>query len=110
MTIVHFIADGPRDGATISLMVSNVLGIELKPVIHAWKAIRLNSRKGYERMLLYAISRAIDAEASGIVAVVDRDKSEKERQATHVAERSRLLSLETFGVLPDRRRRGGPSC
>jgi hypothetical protein len=75
MIRIHFVADGPRDGVTVPHLVENILGVQIEPKTHNWRDIRLQSGKGYQRRLRFSILRAIDDDASGLVAVVDRDKS-----------------------------------
>ncbi len=85
MIRVHFVGDGPRDGATVPYLVANILRVEIEPKAQNWKDIHLRSGKGYPKKLRFSVLRAIDDRAAGLVAVVDRDKSEA---------RSRLRELQ----------------
>jgi hypothetical protein len=85
MIRMHFVGDGPRDEATLPCLVENILGIEIEAKAHSWKSLHLRSGKGFQKKLRFSVSRALDDDAAGLVAVVDRDKSEA---------RSRLRELQ----------------
>ena len=85
MIRVHFVGDGPRDGATVPYLVENILRVEIEPKAQNWRDIHLQLGKGYARKLRFSVLRAIDDRAAGLVAVVDRDKSKA---------RSRLRELQ----------------
>jgi hypothetical protein len=74
MIPIHFVADGPRDAATVPHLVSRILGVEVEPKATDWKDLRVG---GYPKKVLFAILQAIDAGACGLVAVVDRDKADR---------------------------------
>jgi hypothetical protein len=75
MIRIHFVGDGPRDGATVPHLVQKILGLDVDPSTNHWA--RLNAGgQGYSRKVLFAILQAIDAGAAGLVAVVDRDKDD----------------------------------
>jgi hypothetical protein len=85
MICVHIVGDGARDAATVPHLVANILGIEIESKPHNWKDIHLRSVTGYSKRLRFFMRQAIDKNADGLVAVVDRDKSEA---------RSRLRELQ----------------
>ena len=85
MIKVYFVGDGPRDEATLPYLVESILGIKIEPRAHSWKSLHLRSGKGFQKKLRFSVTRAIDDDAAGVVAVVDRDKSEA---------RSRLRELQ----------------
>ena len=83
MIVIHLVGDGPRDEATVPPLVASILDcrVELAPIKREresehsryWTNIHIRSG-GYARKLELAIRIAIDSKASGLVAVVDRDK------------------------------------
>jgi hypothetical protein len=72
---IHFVGDGERDAATIPHLVQNILGVEVEPKSYKWRDLHLRSGKGYAKRLRFAVLRAIDDGAAGLVAVVDRDNA-----------------------------------
>ena len=91
MIQVTFVGDGERDAATVPHLASSILGIPIEAKCVHWA--RLNSAgTGYPRKLRFAIVQSIDAEAEGLVAVVDRDKAkERSRLRELQAERSTIV-------------------
>lgn len=78
MIVIHLVGDGPRDEATVPPLLASILGCPVQLAgdrgfehHRYWKNNRVG---GYARNLLFVIRVAIDAGASGLVAVVDRDK------------------------------------
>src|SRR5690348_7890197 len=74
MIKILFVGDGDRDPATVPPLVERILGVQTIPDPQHWKQLRVG---GYRRKLLFAIRRAIDADAKGLVATVDTDKHEQ---------------------------------
>ncbi len=71
MATVYYVADGPRDRATLPPLVETVLSVEHDVEFAAWKSIKLH--KGYGRKLKYAARRALNRGDTALIAVVDRD-------------------------------------
>lgn len=74
---LHFVVDGDRDGVTIPRLVEHILGREFQETTRSWA--RLHGVSGYRRKLQYALRQALDSEADGIAAIVDEDRTGKER-------------------------------
>ena len=98
MIQITFVGDGERDAATVPHLVGNILGIPIDAKCVHWA--RLNSAgSGYPRKLRFAIIQSIDAEAAGLVAVVDRDKA-KERSRLRELQAERLTHRDAGRNLP----------
>jgi len=68
-----FVADGPRDAATVPHFISSILGTSVEPRTTPW--VRLNRSRGYAGKLRFAGIQAKEIGAAGLVAVVDTDKA-----------------------------------
>ncbi|UCE61500.1 MAG: hypothetical protein JSU63_07075 [Phycisphaerales bacterium] len=72
-----FVGDGPRDAATVPILVKRILNATIEPVSCSWHSVRV---KGYKRKVLYMIRRVRDQGADGLVATLDADKERKGRR------------------------------
>jgi len=68
-----FVADGPRDKATLPGLVRSILGHEFSESFERWAHLR-DGGKGYERKLKFAVGLARMQKMDGVVAVADRDR------------------------------------
>lgn len=69
-----FVADGPRDEATIPRLVERILSTSIESSFRPWKGVRLNQGSGYRRKLRFVLAQARDQELDGVVATVDSDR------------------------------------
>ncbi|MEX2169818.1 MAG: hypothetical protein WD851_10945 [Pirellulales bacterium] len=70
-----FVADGPRDCATVPELVQAIVKAPIAPVFREWKKLRLSRGSGYQRKLQFALLQARELELAGVVATIDSDKS-----------------------------------
>ncbi|HEV7224363.1 MAG TPA: hypothetical protein VGN42_16760 [Pirellulales bacterium] len=85
MIHLFFVGDGPRDGATLPPLVERILGAEVSVTFREWRPLHLRGKGGYGGKLQFIIRAARDAGASGLVAVVDRDKDPRRRRLRDLA-------------------------
>lgn len=76
---IHFVVDGERDIVTIPRIVEKLLGTEIEETSKTWARLHGSAGKGYGRKLRYALLQARDNDAQGVAAIVDEDRSGKER-------------------------------
>jgi len=77
MILLHIVGDGPRDEATLPRLVERILGLSeqlIASTFSNWARLHGEAGRGFGRKLSFAVRQAIDAGASGLVAVVDRDR------------------------------------
>lgn len=74
MIPILVVGDGPRDQATVPRLVERILGHPVREDFRPWA--RLSGGKGYDRKLAFAVKQAKDAGTQGVVAAVDKDKSQ----------------------------------
>ncbi len=92
MISLLFVGDGERDAATVPHLVMRILGAEVEPVTRN-RAHLHQAGKGYQKKVRFALLQALDAGAAGLIAVVDRDKSqhgEKLKQLRAAREKVRM--------------------
>lgn len=78
-----FVADGPRDHATIPEIVRRILNSGVEVAFREWKQIPLTRGGGYKRRLQFVLLQARDQELDGVVATVDSDRDKpKHRLST----------------------------
>ncbi|MFO0959424.1 MAG: hypothetical protein U0800_18650 [Isosphaeraceae bacterium] len=70
---IHLYVDGPRDEATIPLILETLLG-EAIDVVESCPWSRLNQPRGYQKKVVFALVKARDAGVDAVVAVCDADK------------------------------------
>jgi len=68
-----FVADGERDHQTVPKIVEGILSAEIRSSFRAWKQIRLNRGRGYQKKLAFAFLVARDQNLDGVVATLDSD-------------------------------------
>lgn len=91
-----FVADGPRDSASLPPLVRTILSAEIEAEFRAWKTLRAN---GYSRKLRFAIRVARDGELAGVVAVVDADR-QRDRQTLKKLYEGRTTDREVRPSFP----------
>jgi hypothetical protein len=76
-----FVMDGPRDDATVPLLVGRLLGVKVRASTRPWARLRQQAGKsGYRNQLLFAIRQARDAGAVALIATVDKDKDPRRQK------------------------------
>ncbi len=80
MIQLHFVGDGPRDGATLPRLVERILGAQVDGPFKEWRHVRLHGKSGYAGKMKFVIRAARDDGASGLVAAVDSDKDPQRRR------------------------------
>lgn len=108
MIHLYFIGDGERDGAAVPPIVAGLLNAQFDVTTDSWKDKRLHGRgkgatkglKGVGRKMLYALRRARNRGADGVVATADRDKTTgrtrlKKLQEARARDRAKLPALPT---------------
>lgn len=78
MASVFYVADGPRDHATLPRLVESALHWPHDAAFEAWHDIKTHGR-GYERKLAYAVRAAKARGHVAVVAVVDNDRARTPR-------------------------------
>jgi hypothetical protein len=74
MISILLVGDGPRDEATVPHLVQTIVSTPIQAEFRRWAHLH-GSGKGYEKKLRFAVLQAKDAEAVGLVAVVDQDRA-----------------------------------
>lgn len=70
---LSLLADGPRDHATLPLLLATILGRQIAVAgAHEWKGLRL-AGGGNARKVAFAMRQAIDEGAAGLVVTADQD-------------------------------------
>lgn len=93
-----FVGDGPSDAAVNPRLVENMLGVPIAATPDSWARLH-DSRRGYDRRLLFAVRRARDLGLQGVVATIDKDKSPG-RERLRALEAGRVRDRETAAPLP----------
>ena len=85
---IYFVADGPRDEATLPPLVEHVTGVPCKATFSSWQSIK--THRGYDRKVRYAIREAKSRGQEAVVAVVDRDSAKKRQRLSRLADQRHL--------------------
>ncbi len=94
MIPILFVGDGERDGVTVPRLVERILGRRVREDFRRWA--RLRGGSGYERKLAFAVRQAKDAGTQGVVAAIDKDKSQGRLRAL----REQRDLEQTHGAFP----------
>jgi len=98
MISLFLVGDGIRDEVTVPPLLEHLSGRDVKTETREWGNVRV--RGGYPGKLKFVVREAIKAGASGVVAVVDRDKETsgdrlKKLKQGRTDDRQKLLDFPT---------------
>ena len=78
MSLILFVGDGVRNAATVPPIVKRILNTEFSSLTRNWAHLH-GAGKGYQKKVRFAVLQALDAGAKGLIAVVDRDRAQRDR-------------------------------
>ncbi|MDA1162142.1 MAG: hypothetical protein O3B13_03480 [Planctomycetota bacterium] len=91
-----FVADGPRDAASLPGLVRSILEREIQAEFTQWAHLRTGGR-GYERKLKFAAAQTRSRGLNGLIAVVDQDRDRRnERRKSLTNARQELADSGKF--------------
>lgn len=90
-----FVADGPRDAASLPGLVRNILEHDVQSEYSRWAHLR-DGGKRYDRKLKFAASQARSRGLNGLVAVADQDKTSRNERRNALMEARQNLADEGY--------------
>ncbi|MDA0282491.1 MAG: hypothetical protein O3B86_03965 [Planctomycetota bacterium] len=102
-----FVADGPRDAASLPGLVRSILEREIQAEFTQWAHLRTGGR-GYERKLKFAAAQTRSRGLNGLIAVVDQDRdrrNERRKSLTNarqeLADSGKFVAIAVGVAIPD---------